>query len=197
MFSVAGCELPVGPTPPTSTTTPEPPRPEQTLDRVVTLAGQDIGQFWQRVWPQSGTALIRRVSAPVPSACGPFDPSGPGAYCGPDRTIFLSDPVLGQLMVQIGDFAVVTVMAHEWGHHIQAMRGYFGRGPTFELQADCFAGAYAVDAHARGLLDPGDAQEALRISWAAGGGDHGTPAQRVSAFQYGTNYGVNGCIASF
>jgi hypothetical protein len=198
----AACETisnPVGPTP-----TPQVPRPGpapgpvvQTLDRVIELASSDIRSYWLRMWPQAGVPNIRRILVTTPSGCAPVDASGPGAYCPPDRTVYLSDPVLRQLMDQFGDFAVVTVMAHEWGHHVQASFGRPGGTPAFELQADCFAGAYATDAYYRGLLDPGDAEEALRISWSAGGVTHGSPAQRVAAFQFGANYGPNSCLANF
>jgi hypothetical protein len=104
---------------------------------------------------------------------------------------------------EIGDFAWITILAHEWGHHVQAMSGtYAGQGNRQELQADCLAGSYALDAETRGLLQPGDITEAVAISSAGGDpvwlpqdqdGAHGTSDERVTAFMRGYLDGFIGC----
>ena len=64
-------------------------------------------------------------------------------------------------------------------------------GNTFELHADCLAGAYASDAGQRGLLDPGDITEAVAMAATAGDplglpqdtpGAHGINDDRITAF---------------
>lgn len=88
------------------------------------------------------------------SAMGPF-------YCPPDQTIYLDTTFFQTLTTQLGaeggPLAEMYVIAHEWGHHIQNLSGTMdrldrsGTGPTsdgvrLELQADCFAGAWAQNA---------------------------------------------------
>lgn len=88
------------------------------------------------------------------SAMGPF-------YCPPDQTIYLDTTFFQTLTTQLGaeggPLAEMYVIAHEWGHHIQNLSGTMDRldrsetGPTsdgvrLELQADCFAGAWAQNA---------------------------------------------------
>jgi len=109
-------------------------RPEQQL---VTFTGQ--------VDTQCGAAS---------SAVGPF-------YCPADESIYLDtdffDEVLErQLGGPDGGFVEFYVLAHEYGHHISNLLGFFGQvrsqqGPQsdavrLELQADCYAGMWAFHA---------------------------------------------------
>jgi hypothetical protein len=75
-------------------------------------------------------------------------------------------------------------------------------GNAFELQADCFAGAYTNEAGQQGLLDSGDITEAVMVSADAGDpvglpqdapGRHGTNDDRITAFMRGYLDGVTGC----
>jgi uncharacterized protein len=99
---------------------------------------------------------------------------------------------------RIGDFAAVTVLAHEYGHAIQLQLGLFhtNQHPVQdELQADCFAGVYAQDAMKRNLLDASDIPEATAQSYASGDpnfrwNSHGTPAARRSV-SIGLSEGVS------
>jgi predicted metalloprotease len=104
------------------------------------------------------------------------------------------------------DAAVVVVIAHEWGHHVQRSLGMFA-GDYYsiqtELQADCLAGVFFQYAGERGWLDPGDVDEALDISRRGGDsvlvawfdqGAHGTPRQRMDAFNRGFQ-GTRSCSA--
>jgi predicted metalloprotease len=56
----------------------------------------------------------------------------------------------------------VTILAHEWGHLVQGnlglLKGQYYTVQT-ELQADCFAGAWAAHAGEEGLLEEGDLEE--------------------------------------
>lgn len=102
------------------------------------------------------------------------------------------------------------MVAHEWGHHVQHLRGYQrSEAPTvfgdlysiqLELMADCYAGVWAQDADTRGILEPGDVEEAvllaLRIGDAPGTSpydpsSHGTNPQRVKAFLDGYLDGIS------
>ena len=74
---------------------------------------------------------------------------------------------MAPLFEEFGDFTVALVLAHEWGHAIQARYGFDDfNSPTVvsELQADCFAGGWtgaSPAARATSRLAPGDLEEAM------------------------------------
>jgi hypothetical protein len=131
------------------------------------------------------------------TACGPM--SGPGAFaCPSDGSIAYDRPFFASQYAQHGDFAVVTILAHEWGHINQGVTGisYDPSVPTIarELHADCQAGIFAAVEADAGLLAAGDAEEAFSSLCSAGDPEgtpwfhpsaHGTCAQRVDAFAWG------------
>jgi hypothetical protein len=102
-----------------------------------------------------------------------------------------------------GGFAVVTVIAHETGHHVQRMLGVIKEdllpccglsGLNIELMADCFAGIWVHHANAKGLVGDRDIDEAITLLSASGAdrpepptetGNHGTHGDRVRAFKVG------------
>lgn len=159
------------------------------------------------------------------SAVGPF-------YCPPDRQIYLDTGFYDDLKTKFGatggPLAQLYVVAHEWGHHIQELSGTFDKvdqsktGPTsdsvrLELQADCFAGAWAGDAaettdvNGDTLLEPiTDAQLKDALNAASVIGDdriqkdsgsavnpeswtHGSSAERQRWFARGYNKGATNC----
>jgi uncharacterized protein len=134
-------------------------------------------------------------------ACGGSQ-SGP-FYCSPDRVVYLDTQVMETQLSDFGDFGAATIIAHEIGHHTQALRGLLGVPSIFkELQADCLAGGWMKDADARGLLEVSDSQEAAGSLFEAGDRfgipwfdptAHGTPQQRVEAFRIGFLQGVSSC----
>ena len=121
------------------------------------------------------------------SACGDAD-GGLGdsaaAYCSGDDTIYISEKfatdiysgALDQALPgssqgyggTVGDFAVAYIVAHEYGHQIQDELGLFEQYgqqvPTvaFELQADCYAGAWANSASQEDRLEDGDVRGGAR-----------------------------------
>jgi predicted metalloprotease len=164
----------------------------------------------------------------VASACGDDDGTlgdSAAAYCPGDDTIYVSerfasgiydgalDPVLPGSSHgyggTVGDFAVAYVVAHEYGHQVQDELGLFqrfgGQVPTmdFELQADCFAGAWARSAYQEHQLEDGDVREALDAALAVGDFDanspnhHGTPEQREDAWSSGFESGNPGACSSY
>ena len=159
------------------------------------------------------------------SATGPF-------YCPPDQMIYIDvsfyDELRGRFGSSGGPLAEMYVVAHEWGHHIQNLAGILERsqdgqtGPTSnavrtELQADCFAGAWAANASevpdesGVPFLQPiTDAQIADALSAASAVGDdriqeatqgqvtphsftHGTSEQRQRWFLTGFQQGAGAC----
>ena len=177
------------------------PYPEGTL---LSAAVEDVGAFWYDVFWQASIVynvpdvLVYRTS--VDSICG-WVGGGPGFYCGTNDTIYVDEDWYLATVAEIGDFAWVTILAHEWGHHVQdqlAESGVSGSSSGFgtraiELEADCLAGVYAQDAEVRGWLETGDLSEAVTISILAGGGDHGSSDDRLSAFMAGYFDGLYGC----
>lgn len=115
------------------------------------------------------------------SAMGPF-------YCPGDHRVYLDTSFFQELSQRFrasGDFAQAYVVAHEWGHHIQAITGIESgvrraqRGGSeaagnalsvrMELQADCLAGVWAANVGRSGdQMDAGDLEEGLRAAQAIG-----------------------------
>jgi uncharacterized protein len=119
------------------------------------------------------------------SAVGPF-------YCPPDQKVYIDTAFYDDLRTRFGSeggpLAELYVVAHEWGHHIQNTTGIMeglnmqesgpdSDGVRLELQADCFAGAWAGDAtetldpQGRPLLEPitqDQLQQALSAAAAVG-----------------------------
>jgi uncharacterized protein len=178
----------------------------------------DIDRFWEAQFQQVGRVYdppngVIAFDEPIVTACGRADPAREAAfYCVIDEKIYYSAEFRTLIENQIGDFAWVIVVAHEWGHHIQAKLGFdlgvvpdrAGEVAPIELehQADCLAGAYAIDAELTGWLDPGDIDEALTITEISGDPPgtawddpraHGTGDVRVDAFMTGYSAGIAGC----
>jgi uncharacterized protein len=178
----------------------------------------DIDRFWEAQFQQVGRVYdppngVIAFDEPIVTACGRADPVREAAfYCVIDEKIYYSAEFRTLIENQIGDFAWVIVVAHEWGHHIQAKLGFdlgvvpdrAGEVAPIELehQADCLAGAYAIDAELTGWLDPGDIDEALTITEISGDPPgtawddpraHGTGDVRVDAFMTGYSAGIAGC----
>lgn len=146
------------------------------------------------------------------SAMGPF-------YCPSDRKVYLDTSFFDELAQRFqagGDFAAAYVIAHEVGHHVQAVTGQMDRarglnlpqeGATgsqvrIELQADCYAGVWG--GRNRELLEPGDVDEALRAATVIGDDNlqrqagrrvspdsftHGSSEQRARWFKRGYDSG--------
>jgi uncharacterized protein len=161
----------------------------------------------------------------VASACGIAGSATGPFYCPPDERIYLDLGFFRELDQRFGapgEFAQAYVIAHEVGHHVQTLlritdsvRAAQSRASRveanalqvrMELQADCLAGVWAHHAHrTRGILEPGDIEDAMRAAAAIGDDrlqrqgqghvapetfTHGTSAQRVQAFRTGFDSGL-------
>jgi len=159
------------------------------------------------------------------SATGPF-------YCPADRTVYVDTGFFDELRSRFGatggPLAELYVVAHEWGHHIQNLTGIMDAhqsretGPAsasvrLELQADCFAGAWAgaaattKDEKGTPFLQPiteTQLQDALSAAAAVGddriqqaatgrvdpeGWTHGSSEQRQRWFTAGYRGGSQSC----
>lgn len=167
-------------------------------------------------------------SGQIQSACGFASAASGPFYCPGDQQVYIDLSFYDQMERQLGaggDFAQAYVVAHEVGHHVQQLIGIL---PQFnqarrtmnetqanemsvrvELQADCFAGVWAYYTERKGLLDPGDIEEALNAAHQIGDDtiqrrsqgyvvpesfSHGTSAQRMKWFNAGLQSGrIDAC----
>jgi hypothetical protein len=135
--------------------------------------------------------------------------AGNAFYCSPDDFVAWDEQgLIPKLRKQFGDLAVALVFAHEWGHVVQERTGTSaGSTIPLELQADCFAGAWAH--HATTTKDPlnlekGELEQALSGylyfrdptgTSPAQEGAHGSAFDRIAAFNDGFTGGVKRCKA--
>lgn len=187
--------------------------------RVVLADTEDV---WNQVLPQQARI---RYSEPtlvlfsdrVSSACGNASAASGPFYCPGDRKLYLDFSFFHELKNEFkapGDFAQAYVVAHEVGHHVQNLMGTMEKvnrsgnsndmSVRLELQADCYAGIYANHAQKKGILEVGDAEEALRAASAVGDDNiqrqsqgyvvpdsftHGSSKQRIEWFAKGFQTG--------
>jgi len=177
---------------------------------------------WSQVLPQQARV---RYQAPklvlftnqVSSACGFAGAATGPFYCPGDYNLYLDFAFFRELKNEFkapGDFAQAYVIAHEVGHHVQNLLGTMDKvqragqdnrlSVGLELQADCYAGIWANNAQKKGLVEAGDAEEAIRAAAAVGDDiiqkrtqgyvvpdsfTHGTSQQRMEWFTKGFQSG--------
>jgi uncharacterized protein len=172
---------------------------------VETIVG-DIDAFWAHQFADLGLTYtspqLVPVDGPLSTDCGELDPAvSPGAYCPANDTIYYS--TMSVVDSPDADVLQATVLAHEWGHHIQWLTDT-GVSTTLEAeqQADCFAGAYMRHAEEEGLVSPEAVTQSLSLTQSAGdvwfylppgAPEHGDKSQRAIAFMTGMNGGVEAC----
>jgi len=139
------------------------------LDCRNALFVNSIQSWWTKRLPESFGEQYQPASTvffdqAVQTGCGAAD-SGVGPfYCPADHKVFIDltfYQVLADQLGAKGQFAQPYVLAHEYGHHVQSligteadMRRQQERDPDnanalsvkLELQADCYAGAWAKNA---------------------------------------------------
>ncbi|MBA3450833.1 MAG: neutral zinc metallopeptidase [Chloroflexia bacterium] len=170
----------------------------------------DIDAFWAGELANLGYDYYAAGMVPVAdvvySSCGQFGPyDNPAAFCPLDDAVYYSVPLGQDIQTSVGDYAWITVLAHEWGHHVQLVLGI---EPELtidrELQADCFSGAYAQHALQMGFLQEGDITEGVMMTILGGDpvemeemveGAHGSSDYRVTAFMEGYFNGSATCLA--
>jgi len=168
---------------------------EEKLVDFVDAVIEDVQGTWQQVlgsrYQPTRVRLFR--DAVDTEGCG-FAQSASGPfYCPGDRNVYLDLGFFDELQRRFGaagDFAQAYVLAHEVGHHVQALTGIDARmrqmqaqNPSqknelsvkLELQADCFAGVWGHAtnkpgraAEGRVELESGDIEEGLRAAAAIG-----------------------------
>ncbi len=174
----------------------------------------DFEQYWSEEFPEAlrqglGTGQ-GRVLRCLPSEGGQPPPCAtmparsratPSTARRETIVAWDAEGLLPELQKKFGDFVIPVVLAHEYGHAVQARSNFTARTVTRELQADCFAGAWAKHAKDDGVFDvnAADLDKALagildiRDTPGTSNMDpnaHGSGFDRVSAFQDGFDNGL-------
>ena len=200
-------------------------RAEQAYDAFVAQVILDLDSFWVTTYPamaggatyeplEQGVWPVWPEAEGVPGCGGERRTSYPeiednAFYCPDEDFIAFDDELLfPRLDEDFGRYTVAMVLAHEWGHAIQARLGSSLPGVITELQADCFAGSWmdrVRDGGAAGLqlTDP-DLRLAIsgilefRDSPGTSADDegaHGSAFDRLGSFQDGLEGGAQACEA--
>ncbi|HLO71120.1 MAG TPA: neutral zinc metallopeptidase [Flavipsychrobacter sp.] len=183
---------------------------------------------WNKQFPQQfgknyEEPKLRIFSGETQSGCGGASSSMGPFYCPADNMVYIDLSFYDDLHNKLnapGDFTMAYVIAHEVGHHIQhllgisdkvhAMRSRLSEAEfnklsvKLELQADFLAGVWAHYTQTKGIIEPGDIEEALNAANAIGDDrlqkqatgsvvpdafTHGTSAQRMRWFKKGYETG--------
>lgn len=193
--------------------------PEDQDDVIIEAAIEEVEKFWDdrfpdlfgdRFQPVSGGFFPYGPDRPLPECGGPLtyeEIAGNAFYCPiEDLIAWDTDNLTNEMLAEFGPFALVIVMAHEYGHAIQTRAGFTGPTIAGEQQADCFAGAFAafvndgetdvlnvsvedLDKSIAGFLTLRDAPGTPTTDPSA----HGSAFDRVSAFQDGFQNGADRC----
>jgi uncharacterized protein len=194
----------------------------------VSLVLADTEDTWKELFRRMNRTYqeprLVLFSDAVESACGFAQAAVGPFYCPVDGQLYLDVSFFRDLRDRFGapgDFAQAYVIAHEVGHHVQTLLGISEEVMSMrqrmspaegnalqvrmELQADCFAGVWARNAHEqRQRLEEGDVEEGLNAAAAIGDDrlqrqsrgyvtpesfTHGSAAQRVRWFKRGLNTG--------
>jgi predicted metalloprotease len=205
-----------------------PANPEEAqLKQFVSVVLADTEDVWQDLFRKNGREYrepkLVLFTDQVRSACGISGAAVGPFYCPADEKVYIDLSFYEELRRRFnapGDFAQAYVIAHEVGHHVQkllgisdkvdAMQGRMNEveanrlSVRLELQADFFAGVFARYVKEKGVLDPGDVEEALRAASSIGDDKiqrqtsgyvvpdsftHGTSEQRLRWFRKGYETG--------
>jgi hypothetical protein len=110
---------------------------------------------------------------------------GGSAYCQATHTIYLVPQELGAFVEAFGPSAQAYVVAHEFGHAIQAAFSVELTGPARELQADCLAGIMIGSGSTALGITRDQIVAMASAAYAIGSDSHGTGAQRSYALLSG------------
>lgn len=206
--------------PPAATNSANKPADENRQFVGVVMASTE--DAWRQILPQQARQNYREpklvlYNGQISSACGYASAAMGPFYCPGDQKLYLDFDFFNELKRDFkapGDFAQAYVIAHEVGHHVQNLLGTMAKVQSYgqnnqlsvelELQADCYAGIWANYAQSKGIVETGDAEEALKAASSVGDDmiqrrtqgyvvpesfTHGSAAQRQRAFAIGMKFG--------
>ncbi len=161
---------------------------EEKLAKFTKVILRDTEDVWTEQFRQMGreypkpTLVLFRDQ--VQSACGAADAAVGPFYCGGDKNVYIDLSFYQDMQRKLnapGEFARAYVVAHEVGHHVQALLGYADivnkarrtgsdleqhhMSVRLELQADYLAGVWAHFGQDKyKFLEPGDIESALNAA---------------------------------
>jgi predicted metalloprotease len=183
---------------------------------------------WRQIFAQAGATYqdpkLVIFRGTTRTACGQGQTAMGPFYCPADQRVYIDLDFYDTLKNRLGapgDFAQAYVIAHEVGHHVQNLMGTSAKvdearqrlsekqfnavSVRLELQADCYAGVWAMHANQnKQILESGDVEEALNAASQIGDDTlqqnaqghvvpdsftHGTSRQRVTWFKRGLESG--------
>lgn len=204
---LGGCEVSTGGPPETSGPFDRVSRDDLRTDERGAVQATD--GFWRRTF----AAEFGRSYRPPEVRGGYLGEDGPTCagqpsvpfnafYCPSEDFLAWDENLMAAGYERIGDAWVYLIIAHEWGHAIQARLERDRVSVAAELQADCLAGAALFGAARLGLvtLERGDTEELAQTLAAVADefpwtdqSDHGNAGERTNAFELGANDGVDAC----
>lgn len=185
------------------------------VNQIAIQAIADLERYWADNFPDlygkdfeqisGGYYAVTADSPAPPCTTEPEEVAGNAFYCSTEDVVaWDAQELLPDLQSRFGDFVIPVVMAHEFGHAVQSRANFTARTVTRELQADCFAGAWArhakddgvfevssggLDTALAGVLDLRDNPGTSKTDPNA----HGSGFDRTSAFQDGFDNGLDRC----
>ncbi len=176
--------------------------PQTTYTGVVNLLGFDqsasIANFWKTTMSQWGKSYtkptLRYYNTTINTACGQLSANN-SFYCSSNNSIYLGTSWNQAQLNRYGDNGPGGILAHEWGHGIDAWLGYRYQGYRSEYHADCLAGMYTRYGYATGRLNGSDYGEMFNwLSAQPTTTSHGAGTNRAAWFKYGyTSYSLGAC----
>ncbi|KFC24702.1 neutral zinc metallopeptidase [Chryseobacterium sp. FH1] len=180
--------------------------PQQSEQRQLSKEEHTIGEFvnmttalneetWAKIFQENGIqfkpAKVVLFENGTQSGCGAAQSEMGPFYCPADQTIYMDLSFFNELQqkfgAKVGEFTIVYVLGHEYGHHIQNLLGTLQKVDQLrrsgkyseaemnkvsvanELQADFYAGLWAKQTDNREkILEPGDIQQAMSAAAAVG-----------------------------
>jgi uncharacterized protein len=168
-------------------------------DSDILLGRQNLDRFYgdrlrQGLYTAPGVSWINELGGTA-TGCGSLDADqgmDEGAfYCQHDQVVYLDYSLMSAVNDNFGYEGILTIMAHEWGHHAQNLLGLrFSSEMAQELNADCMSGAAmrwlyrslpSIDVHGLEMQAYWSGDDPLDPP------SHGTGSQRHAAWMRGWN----------
>lgn len=202
------------PYPTDATTSTVPPTTLPDAQPTIDATFADLHRFWRaeltseydRQFDPPPSTLVFNSTSRMPRCAGviPYLWMSRNAYYCPEEDLIGWDEaaLVPYLVRRFGLPTFAVILAHEMGHSIEKRLDIPGKDITGELQADCYAGAWARQAP---QLVPKDQLDRVLAGLIAvrdhigtpgeNNGAHGSGLDRISAFQDGYDAGSKRCTS--